>query len=75
MPPKYLSTTPSGNSQSRAVPSRDLILVADDDPTVRSYIKTVLESGGFAILEASDGAEALELFRKSCDAIALVISR
>ena len=38
-----------------------IILVVDDDPTVRLIAKELLEAEGHAVLEAGDGAEALKL--------------
>jgi len=37
------------------------ILVVDDDPFILDFLKTVLEAGGYAVLTASDGREALEV--------------
>jgi two-component system NtrC family sensor kinase len=37
------------------------ILIADDDSSLRSLMGTALRSHGFEIIEANDGAEALEL--------------
>jgi two-component system, cell cycle sensor histidine kinase and response regulator CckA len=51
-----------------------LVLVVDDDFRIRFYVKTILQSARFRVLEAGDGLEALELFRASRDRIALVIT-
>jgi CheY-like chemotaxis protein len=40
------------------------ILVVDDEPDVRDYLRMVLEDAGFKVVTASDGVEALELIRK-----------
>ena len=40
------------------------ILVADDDRLVRITLRKILESAGYAVFEAKDGAEAIEVFRK-----------
>jgi CheY-like chemotaxis protein len=37
------------------------ILVADDKETGRELVRTVLEKAGYAVFEASDGLEALDL--------------
>jgi CheY-like chemotaxis protein len=39
------------------------ILVADDTPTGRELVRTVLEGSGFEIFEAKDGLEAVESAR------------
>lgn len=36
------------------------ILIADDSPTIRKFVKFALVSRGFKIVAASDGMEALE---------------
>jgi len=41
-----------------------LILIAEDDPPQRLILKTVLEKEGYRILEASNGIEALSLYKK-----------
>ncbi len=37
------------------------ILVVDDAPMIRELLKSVLEAEGFAVVEAVDGEEALQL--------------
>ncbi|MFH1862805.1 MAG: response regulator, partial [bacterium] len=36
------------------------ILVVDDEPDVRSYLKAALQDAGFRVITANDGYEALE---------------
>jgi diguanylate cyclase (GGDEF)-like protein len=38
------------------------ILIADDDPTMRAFLRESLEAEGFAIIEAVDGAQAVSAF-------------
>jgi len=40
----------------------ETILLTEDDDSVRSFIKGVLEQAGYKVITASDGAKALELF-------------
>jgi len=40
------------------------VLIADDKETSRELIRTVLESAGHAVSEASDGFEALQYARQ-----------
>lgn len=40
------------------------ILVVDDDETVRNFVKRVLCAGGYEVMIASGGAEALELVQQ-----------
>jgi len=41
-----------------------LILIAEDDPSQRLLLKTVLEKEGYKLLEAQNGIEALSMFRQ-----------
>jgi two-component system response regulator AtoC len=41
-------------------PSPATILVADDDPTIRANLATLLESEGYRVTEAADGRQAAE---------------
>lgn len=47
-----------------AVRGRETILLADDEPAVRAIARRALESRGFTVIEAEDGAAALALFRE-----------
>ncbi len=49
------------------------ILLVDDEEMIRSIGREVLESAGMNVLEASDGDEAIEMFRTQGDAIDLVV--
>ena len=42
----------------------DIILVVDDDPTLRVLVRATLEKSGFRVEEAEDGEEALRKFIK-----------
>jgi CheY-like chemotaxis protein len=45
--------------------SRDkTILVVDDEPDVREYLRTVLEDAEFNVITAGDGEEALEIIHR-----------
>jgi CheY-like chemotaxis protein len=41
------------------------ILVVDDEPNVRDYLKMILVDAGFRVVTAGDGEEALERIRES----------
>ena len=47
------------------------ILVVDDDAAVREGVRTLLESAGYTVATASDGAEAIEKLR--AEAVRLVL--
>jgi two-component system, OmpR family, phosphate regulon response regulator PhoB len=42
------------------------ILVVDDDPRGRALVRTALERESFRVVEAGDGAEALEVLASDC---------
>ena len=41
--------------------SRGTVLVADDEPGVRALARRILEGGGYQVVEAGNGVEALEV--------------
>ncbi|OGK09666.1 MAG: hypothetical protein A2W80_13065 [Candidatus Riflebacteria bacterium GWC2_50_8] len=49
------------------------ILLVDDEDFLRSVGKTILETLGYEAVIAADGREAVEIFEKEADEIALVI--
>ena len=49
------------------------VLVADDEPQVRSLMELLLKRMGLRVLAASDGLQAVELFRKYADDISFVL--
>jgi two-component system cell cycle sensor histidine kinase/response regulator CckA len=50
------------------------VLVVEDQETVRRYIARILERAGFAVHQAGDGVEALELIEQGTTPIELVVS-
>ncbi|MDD2338218.1 MAG: PAS domain S-box protein [Geobacteraceae bacterium] len=51
----------------------ETVLLAEDDPTVRGLTKSVLEEFGYLVIEAVDGADAIEKFRLNEEVIQLLI--
>ena len=52
----------------------ETVLVAEDDAAVRSMVMRVLQRRGFAVLEAHDGEEALEVLRGRSARVDLLIT-
>jgi two-component system cell cycle sensor histidine kinase/response regulator CckA len=50
------------------------ILVTEDDPAIRSLLRSVLGAGGHEVIVAADGHEALELFERRASAIELLVT-
>jgi two-component system cell cycle sensor histidine kinase/response regulator CckA len=45
--------------------TRGVVLVVDDEPGVRSLARRILEGGGYGVIEAENGAEALAVMASS----------
>jgi CheY-like chemotaxis protein len=45
--------------------SRGTVLVVDDEPGVRALARRILEGGGYGVVEAGNGAEALAIMEGS----------
>ena len=52
----------------------ETILIVEDEPAVRRMASRALKSQGYAILEAANGAEALDLLSRATAAVDLVLS-
>ena len=52
---------------------RDTILVVDDDRAVLALLGTALPEYGLAVLTAAGGEEAVEVYRRHREAVALVL--
>jgi two-component system, cell cycle sensor histidine kinase and response regulator CckA len=50
------------------------VLVVDDLPIVRGAVRAMLEAGGYCVLEAADGAEALRVAEQHAGRIDLLMS-
>jgi PAS domain S-box-containing protein len=61
--------TPAASAAS----GRETIMVVDDEPSLRSLLRRALGRHGYSVVEATDGIEALELFRGSKKRIDLVV--
>jgi two-component system cell cycle sensor histidine kinase/response regulator CckA len=49
------------------------VLLVDDDSMVRDVVKEILESGGYMVMSAADGDEALEIYQRHASSIDLVV--
>jgi CheY-like chemotaxis protein len=59
---------PAPAAGDAATPPTQCVLVVDDDQAVREMFAQALRLAGFDVVEASTGAEALELLRSSASA-------
>jgi PAS domain S-box-containing protein len=63
--PASIASEPGGGAE--------VILVAEDEETVRKQMVRILEGNGYTVLQAPNGTRAVELFRERRDDIALVL--
>ncbi|MEM7164587.1 MAG: ATP-binding protein [Planctomycetota bacterium] len=63
-------STPAGGEPAT---TRKCVLVVDDEPNVRQALSAILRHSGFEVLGASDGEEAIELFRREATNISCVL--
>ena len=52
---------------------KPVILVVDDESRMRKLVKDFLTRSGYAVVEAEDGSEALEIFYQN-KSVSLIIS-
>ena len=52
--------------------SSDQILIVDDNEDIRFFVRTALTPEGFDVIEAADGNQALEIFRKREPAVIIL---
>ncbi len=62
---------PGGNRRER---KSGTVLVVEDEPVVAALVKQALESEGYLVLEARNGAAALRLFRKDGKDVDLILT-
>jgi CheY-like chemotaxis protein len=52
----------------------ELVLVADDDSSIRELTKEILETSGYQVITANNGIKALALYEKHRGEIAVVLT-
>jgi two-component system, cell cycle sensor histidine kinase and response regulator CckA len=74
--PKLDAADPSGTvlAGDRPAPGTGTILLVEDEEPVRSVTRRFLERGGYRVLEAASGPEALRLFDQVGGAIDLLLT-
>ncbi len=65
---------PTGGGAAEAPGRGQLVLVIDDEASVRSITRQSLETAGYRVLTAEDGARGISLFMQRRDEIALVLT-
>ena len=68
------ATAPAPAPDDPASAGNATILIAEDDPTVRSTTARVLRKQGYTVLEAQDGQHAFELIERTVARVDLVLT-
>ena len=75
----YLPLVEEATNDQPAVPilfhkgKKETILVAEDDVTVREFLKGLLEGSGYNVISVSNGEDAVKEFSHNSDIISLVL--
>jgi CheY-like chemotaxis protein len=73
--PVEVRPSPAAFDGSDAAPQgQETILLAEDETVVRQLVAEILESNGYAVLQAADGPSALELLRRHSDPVELLVT-
>jgi CheY-like chemotaxis protein len=67
-------TTQSQSPQEIPSGHGEVVLVVDDEASIREITKGTLETYGYKVLTAGDGTEALAIYAEHRDAVALVLT-
>jgi len=72
--PRIIDAAPESVSPSElALHGTGLILVAEDEDLVRAQVVRMLSRAGYAVLQASNGEKAVEMFTEHADHVDLVL--
>jgi len=71
---RQVAPTSGDRAAVAAWPSTGAVLVIDDDPAVRAIAGEALESAGFTVLYAEDGASGIEALRNAAGGVRLVLA-
>jgi signal transduction histidine kinase len=74
VPEKPIQAAPPLQTQSECANGSGVILVAEDEPSVRLLLCACLKRAGYVVLQARDGAEALNLWASQRDEIDLLVT-
>ena len=64
IPNQPLSRDASGEKQDLQEFKQPMVLIADDDPSMRLVLKYTMEQSGYLVVEAGNGLEALEAIKQ-----------
>ncbi len=73
LPAVEMSTVETVKERPAPRGGNETLLIADDEPIVVDLTRAILERSGYKVLSASDGLEALELFKSHAGEISAVL--
>lgn len=73
IPTETMEVTGTRHTLQDARGGQETILVAEDNADLRTLLRAILEVKGYAVLEATDGADAVHQFKNYQDSIDLVV--
>jgi PAS domain S-box-containing protein len=65
---------PAQTSVEALLPGTETVLVAEDEPSVRALVVSTLQKSGYTVLEAGNGAEALQIAADYAGEIHLLVT-
>jgi two-component system cell cycle sensor histidine kinase/response regulator CckA len=74
LPAQETTATPEEKELELPHGSGELVLIIDDEPSIREITKTSLEAYNYKAITASDGIEAIALYAEYRDKISLVLT-
>ncbi len=74
LPAAAVAPALAGVAASEHAADRSLLLLVEDDPSLRALIVSVLEDGGYEVLQASNGLDAIELAERHRGQIDLLLT-
>jgi len=75
IPKRQSATAEADTAQGQeAVGGSETVLIVEDEELLRELLESLLESKGYTVLKASDGADAIEVYTKHQEQIGLVLT-
>ncbi len=72
--PRYAGTESPEPEQQPAAPGKETLLLVEDEAPVRESVRRLLEWHGYTVIEARNGADALQIYEGDEEGIDLVLT-